>query len=70
MLFALARNSDRVLNENLVTAASIALIVASIMWVVLSRLILRNLRKGAQAPVASVKATTDIWKEPPPPPPR
>lgn len=70
MLLALAPEGDRVLNEGLVAAASIALIAASILWVVLSRLILRNLRKSAEVPIASVKAGTDIWRDPPPPPPR
>ena len=71
MLFALARNSDRVLNEGLVTAASISLIVASVLWVVVSRLVLRNLRKGAHVATASIKAPSkDIWRDPPPAPPR
>ena len=69
MLLALARNTDRVLNESLVTAASIALIAASILWVVLSRLVLRNLRKAARVTEPAAEATAlrrDIWREPPP----
>ena len=66
MFLALARNGDTVLDQTLVTAASVALVAASILWIVLSRLILRNLRKRAHVPTASVKAPgRDIWKEPP-----
>lgn len=66
MLFALARNSDKILNETLVTAASISLVVASVLWIVLSRIILRNLRRGARIPIASSRVDDrDIWKEPP-----
>ena len=67
MLLALARNGDKVLNETLVTAASVSLVAASILWIVMSRLILRNLRKGSHVPAASMKVPErDIWKEPPP----
>ena len=67
MLFALARNPDKILNEGLVTAASIALIASSILWVVLSRLVIRNLRRAADIPTAapSFKVSRDIWREPP-----
>ena len=69
MLLALARNSDKVLNESLVTAASVSLVAASILWIVMSRLILRNLRKRAHVPTASIKVPErDIWKDPPPAP--
>ena len=70
-LLALQRSADRVLNENLVTAASITLITASILWVVLSRLTLRNLRKAAGTPKTATKSERrrrrDLWKEPPEP---
>ena len=66
MLLALARNADKVLNETLVTAACVALVSASILWIVLSRMILRNLRKGARVPTASMRVDErDIWKSPP-----
>ena len=66
MLLALARNSDRVLNETLVSAASITLVAVSILWIVLSRLILRNLRKGARVPTKVPRAPRrDIWSAPP-----
>ena len=71
MLLALARNGDRVINETLLTVASIVLIATSVLWVVVSRVVLRNLRKAASIPTASIKAppSRDIWREPPPPPP-
>jgi hypothetical protein len=61
------RTSERVLNENLVTAACVALIIASVLWVVLSRLILRNLRRAHRAPVpaATTKTSRDPWRAPP-----
>jgi branched-subunit amino acid ABC-type transport system permease component len=82
MLLAQVRdNTDRVLNEGLVTAASIALIAASILWVIVSRLVVRNLRKKARITTGSLKTgkaapaaieedaslirTRDIWKKPP-----
>jgi hypothetical protein len=44
------------------------LIVASVLWVVLSRLILRNLRRAAKVPISGTRsAPKDIWKEPPEP---
>ena len=69
MLLALARNGDKVLNESLVTAASVSLVVASILWIVMSRVILKNLRKRSPLPTASIKVPErDIWKDPPPAP--
>jgi hypothetical protein len=69
LLLTAQRSADKVLNENLVTAASIALIAASILWVVLSRLTLRNLRKAAGTPLTRAKnqrdKSRDLWKEPP-----
>ena len=82
MFLAQVRDStERVLNEGLVTAASIALISASILWVIVSRLVVRNLRKGARISTGSVKAgktappvvdeeapptkTRDLWRKPP-----
>jgi hypothetical protein len=65
MLLDLAQETgERVLNQNLVTAASIALIAASVLWVVLSRLILRNLRKS-QRPTPVEKPVRDPWRAPP-----
>lgn len=61
------RNANRVLDQDLVTAACIALIVSSILWVVLSRLILRNLRKAAQVPTSKRKAVKALWSQPPDP---
>jgi branched-subunit amino acid ABC-type transport system permease component len=66
MLFEVAqRTSERVLNEDLVTAACVALIVASVLWVVLSRLILRNLRKTHRVPPATSDSSGDPWRAPP-----
>jgi hypothetical protein len=71
MLLALARNSDRIVNETLITVASISLVVSSVLWIVLSRAILRNLRKRAHVPTASVRVEDrNIWREPPIEPPR
>jgi branched-subunit amino acid ABC-type transport system permease component len=60
--------ADEVLNQDLVTAACVALIIASVLWVVLSRLTLRNLRRGANVPTSTKKAKRDLWSAPPEPP--
>ncbi len=72
-LIDLAQRGDR-LNEFLsdpsLTVACVMLIVVSVMWVVVSRLIVRNLRKVAlrgihNRRVDSMRPARDIWTMPP-----
>ncbi|MDP9069123.1 MAG: hypothetical protein M3N53_12375 [Actinomycetota bacterium] len=72
-MIELAQRGDR-LNEFLsdpsLTMACVMLIVVSIMWVVVSRLIVRNLRRAAlrgvrNARVDSMRPARDIWTMPP-----
>ncbi len=72
-LIELAKRGDR-LNEFLsdpsLTVACVMLIVVSVMWVVVSRLIVRNLRKAAlrgihNPRVDSMRPARDIWTMPP-----
>lgn len=65
MLHALARQHDQVLSGTLLTAASLALMAASILWVIVSRIVLRNLRAAAEHDVTRRRRDRDIWKEPP-----
>ena len=69
----LAAKADQLFGQDVVTVASIAVIAASAMWIVLSRLVVRNLRKAAAIrshkplPVEPVKPVRDIWRDPPVP---
>ncbi len=50
------------------TVACVLLIVVSLVWIVVSRLIYRNLQRTAQRraiPRGAVRAPRDIWKAPP-----
>ncbi len=55
--------------DPLLTVASVLLIVVSFGWIVVSRLVSRNLRKAARARNAKKKGTArparDIWADPP-----
>ncbi|HEX2057782.1 MAG TPA: hypothetical protein VHI71_05360 [Actinomycetota bacterium] len=55
--------------DPLLTVASVLLIVVSLGWVVVSRLVSRNLRKSATRAKAEKKGTVrpakDIWAGPP-----
>lgn len=55
--------------DPLLTVASVLLIVVSIGWIVVSRLISRNLRKAARAKnekkKGAVRPAKDIWADPP-----
>lgn len=56
--------------DPLLTVASVLLIVVSIGWIVVSRLVSRNLRKTAArtrgAKKGTQRAARDIWADPPP----
>jgi cell division protein FtsX len=61
---------DEFVQDPLLTVASVLLIVVSIGWVVVSRLVSRNLRRRAAQARRKVKRGTarparDIWAEPP-----
>lgn len=61
---------DEFLAEPALTIASVLLIVVSIGWVVISRLIVRNLRKAAMRGrrsrrTESARPSKDIWAMPP-----
>ncbi len=72
-LIVLAQRNDRLnefLSDPMLTVACVMLIVVSLMWVVVSRLIARNLRKAAlrgirNRRVDSMRPTRDIWTMPP-----
>ena len=55
--------------DPLLTVASVLLIVVSVGWIVVSRLVSRNLRKTARAQNEKKKGTVrpakDIWAGPP-----
>jgi hypothetical protein len=55
--------------DPLLTVASVLLIVVSIGWIIVSRLVSRNLRKSAAlargGKKGTVKASKDIWAGPP-----
>ena len=72
ILLAKARHFGEFARDPLLTVACVLLAVVSIGWVVLSRLIARNLRKAilrremaARRPVGDVRPPRDIWSEPP-----
>lgn len=62
---------DEFVQDPLLTVASVLLIVVSFGWIVVSRLVSRNLRKAAAArergdkKKGSVKPAKDIWAGPP-----
>ena len=69
----LAQRSDPLeefLSDPILTVACVMLIVVSIGWVLISRLIVRNLRKAAlrgrrSRRVDAVRSERDIWSIPP-----
>ncbi len=60
---------EELAQDPLLTVASVLLIVASVGWILVSRLISRNLRKTASLQARKKKGTVrpakDIWSEPP-----
>lgn len=72
-LIELAKRGDRIdefLSDPMLTVACVMLVVVSFGWVVVSRLIVRNLRKAAMrgirtARVDAVRPNRDIWTMPP-----
>lgn len=60
---------ERFAREPMLTVASVLLIVVSIAWVIVSRLIVRELKKAASRARAAKRGTyrppRDIWSYPP-----
>lgn len=72
-LIDLAQRGDR-LNEFMtdptLTVACVLLVVVSLGWMIISRLIVRNLRKAAlrgvrNARIEAMRPSRDIWRMPP-----
>ena len=68
----LAQPLEEFAQDPLLTVASVLLIVVSIGWIVVSRLVSRNLRKSAalahnekNKKTGAVKPAKDIWAGPP-----
>ena len=64
----LERRLEEFGSDPVLTIACLALIGVSLMWVILSPAIYRNLRRGAERaakPVKEVRPPRDIWKAPP-----
>ncbi|HEY7873870.1 MAG TPA: hypothetical protein VIG64_01990 [Actinomycetota bacterium] len=68
-----ARPFGEFARDPVLTVACVLLVVVSIGWVVITRLISRNLRKGLlrreeaeRRRVGDVRPPRDIWSEPPP----
>ncbi len=62
------RRLEEFLDDPLLTIACLALIGVCLMWIVISRLISRNVRRAAQRGdlrLGEVKPPKDIWSEPP-----
>jgi threonine/homoserine/homoserine lactone efflux protein len=73
LLLAKARHFGEFARDPLLTIACVLLVVVSVGWVVVTRLISRNLRRAllrrqraAQRRVGGVRPSRDIWSEPPP----
>lgn len=72
-LFYLAQRGDRLnefMSDPTLTVACVLLVVVSAGWVIISRLIARNLRKAAirgvrNRQVDSMRPARDIWSVPP-----
>ncbi|HEV2756428.1 MAG TPA: hypothetical protein VG318_11710 [Actinomycetota bacterium] len=59
---------EELAQDPLLTVASVLLIVVAVGWIVVSRLVSRNLRKRAAAGAkkkGTVRPAKDIWTEPP-----
>ncbi|HJR44809.1 MAG TPA: hypothetical protein VJ927_04335 [Actinomycetota bacterium] len=71
--FELAVRGDRInefLSDPMLTVACVMLVVVSVGWVIVSRLIVRNLRKAAMRGIRnprvdSMRPERDIWTMPP-----
>ena len=64
----LERRLDEFGRDPTLTVACVLLIVVSLIWVVMSRVIYRNLRRAAEQrelPVREVRPPRDIWRAPP-----
>ena len=66
-----ARDLTELFEEPALTVACVLLIVVSVGWIVVARLIVRQIRKAAlrarAAPLDVVRPPKDIWSYPPPP---
>ncbi len=66
-----ARDLTELFEEPALTVACVLLIVASVGWIVMSRLIVRQIRRAAlraqAAPLDVIRPPKDIWSYPPPP---
>ena len=67
---AAQRSLSEFLTDPVLTVACVLLIVVSIGWVVVTRLIVRNLRRAAlrgsrSAKIDAVRPARDIWSIPP-----
>ena len=71
--YELAVRGDRInefLSDPMLTVASVMLVVVSVGWVIVSRLIVRNLRKAAMRGIRNerieaMRPAKDIWTMPP-----
>jgi hypothetical protein len=73
ILLAKERHFGELARDPALTVACVLLVVVSIGWVVVSRLIVRNLKKGLlrqemaeRRRVGDIRPPRDIWSEPPP----
>ena len=72
-LAATARDIGELFADPALTVACVSLIVVSIGWVVVTRMILRRLKRAARrghriARIDTVQSPKDVWSYPPPPP--
>ena len=71
MAFMQVQPFEEFSQEPLLTVACVLLIVVSVGWIVVSRLVSRNLRKAARArnrrneKKGAVRPAKDIWADPP-----
>lgn len=67
-----ARDISELFSDPALTVACVLLIVASVAWIVVSRLIVRQIKRAAlrarAAPLDVVRPPKDIWSYPPPEP--
>jgi len=72
-LAATARDIGELFADPALTVACVSLMVVSVGWVVVTRIILRRLKRAARrgyrtARIDAVQDPKDIWSYPPPPP--
>lgn len=67
-----ARDISELFSEPALTVACVLLIVTSVAWIVMSRMIVRRIKRAAlrakAAPLDVVRPPKDIWSYPPPQP--